>query len=247
MRKLFLSTSFLLLSLYSLPSIAQTASNICLEELKTAWQSVDQAKLLQGDQVTSLEYDITYTMTSDPEKKVISGHEKWLIAKNRIHHYSDEGQVFTDENHAFFYRPHQYLIYLAPSALKDEKVFQSIDAGFWSYCTVTHCDYIKTGAYEWNGQTVTPKEYAIEISPEGQKKYQITSLEVITDPVFKRLISMDLTYSGKMLYSSAKYSLTSFSVKASQEAGLTSLDEQFLAEPGKLKPPYDGCTLQDVR
>lgn len=247
MRKIYLSTLLLLSSIHAVPLFSQTASNICLDELKTVWQSVDQAKLLQGDQVTTLEYDITYTMTSDPEKKQISGHEKWLIARNRIHHYSDEGQVFTDENHAFFYRPHQYLIYLAPSALKDEKIFQSIDAGFWSYCTVTHCDYIKTGAYEWNGQTVTPKEYQIEISPEGQKKYQVTSIKVVTDPVFKRLISMDLIYSGKMLYSSAKYSLTSFNSIPAQEAALTTLDEQFLAEPGKLKPPYDGCTLQDVR
>lgn len=226
---------------------AQTASNICLDELKATWSSMDAQALSQSPNVTQIKYDLDYVMATDPAQKLIHSRESWLLAQNQIRHFTEDMHTYTDGSDAYFYRPQQFIVYHGAPTLKEERIIPQMDAGIWQYCLVTECFYVTEGSYSLNGTTITPKEYHLEISPEGQKKYNISSLMVRTDPVYKKLIYIDLTYQGKTLYSKATFTITDYISTTAEETPISSITDLMMESPGQLKAPFSGSKLIDIR
>lgn len=238
---------FCLLLLLSLQMQAQTAFSICLDEMREAYSSIDHHQLLESDKIARVDYRISYVITADPSGREVNARESWLITKGRSHHLSEDMHIYTDEEKAYNYRPHQFVVYCSNSSLGEEGIIKSLDAGIWDHCQVVSCEYTNEGAYQEGEATITPKEAMLIVDEAGQKKYHISSMTVVTDPVKKQLQRISLEYVGKTLYSRASYLFTDIQTDYQPETPLGTLDELFLDNDGKLKDGFSGCKLIDVR
>lgn len=244
-RKLSLILSLLLFFAVSMQ--AQTAHSLCMDEIKAAYASIDHEALLKSDKVSRIEYQIAYMVAADPDKTVRRANESWLLTKGQSHHISEDMHIYTDGEKSYNYRPHQFVIYCANSSLGTEGVIKNVDAGIWDHVEILSCEFTNEGAYKVGEETITPKEMMLVVDEEGQKKYSVTAMTVVIDPVKEQLMRISLDYIGKVLYSTADYNFTTITNDYSPEKPLGKLDEIFLDETGKLKTGYTGCRLIDVR
>lgn len=221
---------------------AQTASTICMEELRTALQAVDQRAWLQSEKAFLAEYTFTYQMQASPDEAPATVEATTLISKGTLHQTDPDNEVYSNSTEAFVYRPGQLVIYQVNSQLNSLWLLDRVDPGILDYATVNECNFIPPTATD-----STFKEYKLSINAEGQAKYKVTSLLVITNPVGHRILRIKITYAAGAKYTFTEYRFHHIHQDAFPGMAVPDVRSYIYAADGNLLPRFAGCKFFDRR
>lgn len=228
----------LFLSLSSFSLVAQTASTICLEEVKNAYTSIDHQALLQAPGHSTLDYTRKYSVRANPDES-FSAKENRTYAPGQLRWKHAEGLTVSDENEAFIYREGQYVIYRTKSQLKKEApVIPNVDLGIFAHCTALDCQYTADRSN---------KSAYLVVDAAGQEKYQISSMTVETNPLDGSLVRIQVNYLAPNIYLEADYHFEKIHNEAQPAKKLGSVSSIFLQEDGSPQPKYEGIKMMDYR
>jgi len=219
---------------------SQTASEICLQEVQVAFQQIDKQQLQQQERPTTITYQHTYTMRTDPEKATVSATKSRTYATNFFHYDAPDVMEISDGKEAFNVRKYQYVIYRTGSTLAKSHFIPLLDPGVFEHCTVRECRFVPVPGND----TLSHKFARMTVDEAGQKKYQVAEMAFLTNPFDTTLISIDVQFTGRSLYTEGRYEIkevgTGTSIPASAAAAI-------LDESGALKAEYKGFSLKDYR
>lgn len=222
---------------------AQTASEVCLVEVETAFQQVDAQQLLASGKATRFDYRHVYTMRADPEQKVVDSYGERMYADNLAYHDSPDALEVTNGKEAFNVRKQQFVIYRTKSSLKKAAMIPLADAGLFQHCTVRECHFIPSEKYD----TLSYKRAYLTVNAEGQKKYQIENLEFITNPLDTTLISVTVNFTARSQYKNASYTIRSYEQGGAGMEVPESPAALILRSDGSLNDDFKGYQLMDYR
>ena len=230
---LILLCSFPLTSL-----IGQTASTICLNEVKAAYASIDHEKLLQAPGQSNLQYTREYAVRANPQE-FFKSSESRTYSPGQLNYKHYEGLTVTDEEEAFILREGQYVIYRTGSQLKKEApVVNGLDAGIFEHCTALNCKFTADRSN---------KSAYLVVDAAGQKKYQISDLTIETNPLDSSLVRIQVNYLAPHLYQEADYHFEKISMDPQAKEQMGKAASVFLKEDGSLKDQFKGNKLMDYR
>ena len=222
---------------------AQTASEVCLIEVETAFQQVDGPALLSSGKATRFDYSHVYTVRADPEQKTIESNEERMYYENMAYHDGPDALEITDAKECFNVRKQQYVIYRTKSSLKKASMIPLADPGLFQHCTVRECHFVPSELYD----TLSYKRAYLTVDTEGQKKYQIENLEFITNPLDTTLISVAVNFTARSQYKNATYTILSYEQNGEGMETPKSPAALILQSDGSLHEDYKGFQLMDYR
>lgn len=229
------------LGLLSLDTSAQIASDICLTEVTSAFRQVDPALLLNASQATRIEYMHTYVMRADPEKKTNKGTEVRMYDQGVLYHDSPDQLTVTDKKEAFNHRKNQFVIYRTRGSIDKACVLPKADPELFKHCFVRECHFVPAPGHD----SISYKRAFMTVNAEGQKKYQVKDLEIITNPHDTSLVSIKVNFTPRSPYVNATYDF--HSVSHSPHNPEHSPQGFFLGADGGLKEDFKGVELKDYR
>jgi hypothetical protein len=222
--------------------ISQTASTICIEELKTALTAVDQRAWIQSEKVFLAEYVMTYQLQSNASDKPVTVEATTLISKGIMHQTDPDQETYSTESEAYVYRPFQMVIYQVGSQFKDLWLLHQFDPGILAFSTVNECLFLQPSSTD-----STLKEYRLTVNAEGQAKYNITSFVVHTNPVGNALKKIKIVYAAGAKYTFAEYQFHHIHTDAFPGTTAPDIKSYFYAADWQLLPRYGGCKVMDMR
>lgn len=219
---------------------AQVASTICLEEVQVAYKQIDASQVLKEGPGLEVTFEHSYVMRSDPKRATVSGEETLLMDKGFVVHETPEGLVVSDASEAFNWRQNQFVVYRTRPSLEKAGLIPRFDAGIFEHCLVRECHFVPAPGDD----SISFKRAFMTVDAEGQKKYQISELEFITNPHDTTLISIKVNFVAPSLYIRSAYELKSVLRVSRKNYGAADV---FLDEEGELKKKFDGAGLMDYR
>lgn len=220
---------------------AQTASDICLVEVATAFRQIDAPLLLKGPEATRVAYLHSYVMRSDPKQEERSGEEVRVYDQQVMLHDSPDQLTVTDAEEAFNYRRHQFVVYRTRGSIDKASLLPLSDAGIFKHCQVRDCHFVPAPGHD----SISYKRAYMTLDEEGQKRYQIKDLEFITNPHDTSLVSITANFTSKSPYVTASYYFRDIEPLA-HDPGLRP-QAYFLDGDGALKEEFKGASLKDYR
>lgn len=238
MKKLLLLTSLLLATTWA---SAQIASDICLTEVKAAFRQIDAQSLLAASEATRIDYTHTYVMRTDPEKKERTGEEVRMYDQGTLYHDSPDQLTITDKQEAFNHRKGQFVVYRTRSSIAKANILPLSNQKLFDHCFVRECHFVPVP----DNDSISHKRAFMTLDADGQKKFQIKDLEIVTNPHDTTLISITANFTPKSLYTKATY--TFHAITKSAHNPQNTPKNHFLNAEGKLKEDFKGVELKDYR
>lgn len=240
--RLFLSAvaAFALFSSYIQ---AQTASTICLEEARQAFNTIDEAVQTAQDSAVFIQWSLTAKFREKPGMPPLVSRESMIYTRDKAIYMSQDYNLYADRQEAFNHQLNQYTIYRVKSTLGKMPVMQGIDGGIFQYASVKYCGFYKAEIPEER----TWKERYITLNLDGMRKYNVSGIRLITDPVDGSLKVIHVEYYGTSMYTEAEYRFIKIDTHYKPEGGVKKISDYFLAPDGKLLPDYGTTKILDYR
>jgi hypothetical protein len=156
-----------------------------------------------------------------------------------MYHDSPDYEECTDATEAFNFRKFQFVVYRTKSTLDKAGIIPGLDAGIFDHCLVRTCEFIPAPGRD----STSFKKAFMSVDDAGQKKYQVSDLEMVWEPVNGDLIAVTVNFTERSRTVWASYSDLEFSPA---ENTATSAAAIFLSGDG-LADQYKGVGLKDYR
>lgn len=220
---------------------AQTNSSDCMEQVKKAFDQIDHSRLMQLDSLTEWQFHYSYITRTDPEKRTFEFDEEMVYGKSFYLRSNNSGSSGSDASEAFHFKKDQFTVYRTKPNLNNAGFLPAVDAGIWKYGTVVQCDYVPAPGQDNNRH----KHALVTINAEGQKKYKVTQIEYLWDPISETTLEVTVSYTPQSLTTWAK-------VKFGKHGGYSgtmkgSVQDALTDEKGELKGIYGGSETVDYR
>ena len=219
---------------------AQTASDVCLEEVRVAWNKVDAPTLLAKSEGTTLCYVHEFVMRADPKQERVRNDECRSYGNGVYVCENKDQRIVSNAQEAFAYRTKQFMVYRTKGVLAQAELVPKMNPGIFEHCLVRECHFVPAPGQD----SISHKRACMTLDAEGQKKYQIIDLEIVTNPHDTTLVSLQANFSPRSLYKYAKWEF-----RMVERMGVTPAPPrtQFLDAEGQLQSKYKGVGLQDHR
>jgi hypothetical protein len=239
MKNLFLGLALMLLLV--IPALGQLSSSECLEEIKAVYARIDAEKLMTASEQVEIQYRHQFIMRKDETGKTQTQRETRVYGKGIYLLETPEFQTCSDAQEAFHYRKFQFTVYRTKPNREDAAFIPGVDKGLWAYATVTACEFIPIKGND----TLRHKQARVVINAEGQKKYAVSDIDLVWNPLNGQLVAIGLNFTEPSLYRWARFDFESFAVP--KEALPTDAKSVLLDGTGKLKETFGGAELLDYR
>lgn len=221
-------------------AFAQVASDVCLEEVRVALRQIDPDHCMAGPDPVRIACTHRYVMRSDARREARTEKEVWIFAPDFFQHENGEALEVSDGKEAFNWRKQQFVVYRTGSSLEKAGLLPGVEEGLLDHCLVKECDYVPIPGEDSSSH----KRARLTVDAEGQKKYKVRDLEVITNPYDTSLVSIRVNFLAPSLYVSSEME---FVPAPAPEQVPGSAREVFLEENGELREKFQGARLMDYR
>ncbi|MFN8396252.1 MAG: hypothetical protein U0176_16605 [Bacteroidia bacterium] len=221
---------------------AQVTSSDCIADLEKAFALYDAQVLMgQGGQ-SRMRFTHQFIMRKDEEGKTVTQEESMVYGPKFYRYDTPEFLEVSDAAEGFHWRKHQRVVYrMGSSVSKSAQWIPGMDKGFFQTCVARLCEFREAPGKD----TLRYKHAILNVSPEGQKKYQIREMELLWNPITYELVTIGVSFTERSIYKWAQWDIHSV---GPQEPGYpVDAKAGFLDGGGKLLPDFNGVELQDVR
>lgn len=230
------------LSLLPVAMHAQITSSDCLADIEQVFAKYDaQLLMAQGGQCR-MRFTHRFIMRKDEEGKTVTQEESLVYGPKFYRYDTPEFLEFSDATEGFHWRKHQRVVYRTGSSLsKSAQWIPGIDKGIFQACVARVCEFREAPGKD----TLRYKHAILSVSAEGQKKYQISEMELLWNPITFELVTIGVSFTERSIYKWAQWDIHAY---GPQEPALpVDAKAGFLDGGGKLLPEFNGVELQDVR
>lgn len=236
---------FLFLLLLLCPALslrAQITSSDCLADVARAFANYDAQVLLTQPGQVRMAFTHQFIMRKDEEGKTVRQEESMVYGPKFYRYETPEFMEVSDGTEGFHWRKHQRVVYRTGSSLsKSAQWIPGIDKGIFQTCVARVCEFREAPGKD----TLRYKHAILSVGAEGQKKYQISEMELLWNPITYELVTIGVSFTEKSIYKWAQWDIHSY---GPQEPALpVDAKAGFLDGSGKLLPDFNGVELQDVR
>lgn len=238
------SLRILLLAIFLLPVAlrAQITSSDCMADIEKVFVKYDAQQLMAQGGQSRMRFTHQFIMRKDEEGKTFTQEESMVYGPKFYRYDTPEFLEFSDGTEGFHWRKHQRVVYHTGSSIsKTAQWIPGIDKGIFPTCVARLCEFREAPGKD----TLRYKHAILNVSTEGQKKYQIREMELLWNPITYELVTIGVSFTERSIYKWAQWDIHSF---GPQDPALpVDAKAGFLDGGGKLLPDFNGVELQDVR
>ncbi len=221
--------------------LAQTASNICEEELLQIWHRLDVRRIMQQPEVTRMEFE--YGFLHSENKEPVWQHVQAAAGRGQSRYMASDLWVLADANSTFTWFPERFVMYRTKPKEKDALLIKEIPNGIFTQGIATQCEFIPVPGDD----TLGWKRIVFSLSYEGRKESGISQIEFISNPWTWEPKHVRIIFEPGQILVWAEYKFVTLTLSLDPEDVLNSPETFIFDELGAIRPEFKGAKLIDYR